>query len=174
MCKTRKCPGFTLGFFAIGTLMLGIAMVVLSIRFSTSGFSKDVKALGNYQNAAFYMLLAGAITAVLTGVCGIIVCARRVHIVFNIFTGFFFLIAFLLLFVNGITIAFVSNTKPETLQKFCSAPTDDQGFIVVKIKQVFEQVDETVGGVVSKNMCSSGCPCEPSNNQTAWTSLTQE
>lgn len=23
-------------------------------------------------------------------------------------------------------------------------------------------------------MCSAGCPCEPSNNQTAWTSLTQE
>lgn len=162
MCKSRKCPGFTLGFFAVGTLLLGIAMVVLSVRFSTSGFSKDVKVMGNYQNAAFYMLLAGAIVAILTGVCGIIVCARRVNIFFNIITGAFFLIAFLLLFVNGIAIAFVSNTKPETLQKFCSASTADQGFIVQKIKTVLSEVDDNIGGLATQNMCSVGCPCAPS------------
>lgn len=136
MCKSRKCPGFTLGFFSIVTLLLGIAMIVLSIRFTTSGFSKDLKALGNYQNKAFLMLLAGAIIAVVTGVCGIIVCFRRVPILVNIVVGFFFLISFLLLFVNGIAIGGISTTKIETLQKFCDAPTTDQGFIVKQVRKV--------------------------------------
>lgn len=130
MCRSRKCPGFTLGFFAIVTLLLGIAMIVLAIRFTTSDFSKDLKALGNYQNIAFLMLLAGAIIAVVTGICGIIVCFRKVPIFVNIVVGFFFLIAFLLLFVNGIAIGGISATRLETLQKFCDAPTSDQGFIV--------------------------------------------
>jgi len=112
------------------TLLLGIAMIVLAIRFTTSDFSKDLKALGNYQNIAFLMLLAGAIIAVVTGICGIVVCFRRVPIFFNIVVGFFFLIAFLLLFVNGIAIGGISATRIETLQKFCDAPTNDQGFIV--------------------------------------------
>ena len=112
------------------TLLLGIAMIVLAIRFTTSDFSKDLKALGNYQNIAFLMLLAGAIIAVVTGICGIIVCFKRVPIFVNIVVGFFFLIAFLLLFVNGIAIGGISATRLETMQKFCDAPTSDQGFIV--------------------------------------------
>ena len=115
MCKSRKCPGFTLGFFSIVTLLLGIAMIVLAARFTTSSFAKDLKALGNYQTMAFLMLLAGAITAVVTGVCGIIVCFKRVHIIINIMVGFFFLGSFLLLFVNGIIIGGISTTKLETL-----------------------------------------------------------
>lgn len=104
-----------MGFFAIITLLLGIAMIVLAIRFTTSDFSKDLKALGNYQNIAFLMLLAGAIIAVLTGICGIVVCVRRVNIIVNIIVGFFFLIAFLLLFVNGVAIGGISTTRLETL-----------------------------------------------------------
>ena len=88
------------------------------------------------------MLLAGAIIAVLTGVCGIIVCARKhVNIVFNIFIGFFFLIGFLLLFVNGLAISAVSNTKVETLQAFCTMPTNNQGFIVKTLRGVINDVD---------------------------------
>lgn len=163
MCQSRKCPGFTLGFFSVITLLLGIAMIVLSIRFTTSGFSKDLQALGNYQNKAFYMLLAGAIIAVVTGICGIIICLRRVPIFFNIVAGFFFLISFVLLFVNGIAIGGISNTKLETLQKFCDAPTTEQGFIVKQIREVIDEVDTTIGSLASINMCSSVCPCAPTN-----------
>lgn len=119
-----------MGFFSIVTLLLGIAMIVLAVRFTTSDFSKDLKALGNYQNIAFLMLLAGAIIAVVTGICGIILCFRPVRIFVNIIVGFFFLIAFLLLFVNGVAIGGISSTRLETLQKFCDAPSSDQGFIV--------------------------------------------
>lgn len=125
MCKERKCPARTVGAFSIITLLLGIAMIVLSIRFTTSGFSKDIKALGNYANKAFLMLLAGAIIAVVTGICGIIICAKPIHWFFNIIIGFFFLIGFLLLFVNGLAISAVSNTKIETLQAFCTMPTNN-------------------------------------------------
>lgn len=125
MCKSRKVPANTLGIFSVLTLLFGIAMIVLAIRFTTSGFSKDVKALGNYTSSAFFMLLAGAIVAVLTGLCGIWVCTKKRSIIFNMVVGLFFLIAFLLLFVNGIAIAFVSGTKPETLQKFCNEPSND-------------------------------------------------
>ena len=86
--------------------------------------------LGSYQNAGFYMLLAGAIVAVLTGVCGIIVCRKRAPIWFNIIIGLFFLCSFLLLLVNGLAIAFVSNTSYDTLQKFCNEPSGDQSFVV--------------------------------------------
>ena len=171
MCKTRKCPAVTVGIFSVLTLLLGIAMIVLSIRFTTSNFSKDVKALGNYQSMAFYMLLAGAITAVLTGICGIILCAKRFPIICNIAVGFFFLCGFLLLFVNGLAIAAVSNTKIETLNAFCQAPADNQGFIVKKIRDVIDEVDTSIGGIVSQLMCSSTCPCTPNSNQTQWTNL---
>ena len=130
MCKSRKCPGATLGCLSVLTLLLGIGMVILSIRFTTSGFSNDVKALGNYTSAAFYMLLAGSIIAILTGVCGIIVCARKVPILVNMCVGFFFLLAFLLLFVNGLAIAAISNTKIESLNEFCNEPKPNAGFVI--------------------------------------------
>lgn len=174
MCKTRKCPAVTVGIFSVLTLLLGIAMIVLSIRFTTSNFSKDVKALGNYQSMAFYMLLAGAITAVLTGICGIILCAKKFPIICNIAVGFFFLAGFLLLFVNGLAIAAVSNTKIETLNAFCDAPADNQGFIIKKIRTVIDEVDTNIGGIVTKLMCSSQCPCTTNSNQTQWTTLDKQ
>ena len=118
-----------LGFFSTVTLLLGIVMIVYFFRFTTSDFSENLLALGNYQNTPI-LLLVGAIIAVVTGICGIIVCFKKVPIVVNIVVGFFFLIAFLLLFVNGIAIGGISATRLETLQKFCDAPTSDQGFIV--------------------------------------------
>ena len=168
MCQSRKCPGMTLGFFSVITILFGVAMVILSIRFSTSNFSSEVGVLGNYQNSAFYMLLIGSIVAVLTGVCGVVVCVKRVPIICNMLVGLFFLIAFLLLFVNGIAIAAVSNTKEETLQQFCNAgDQESKGFIVSRIREVVDEVDVTLGDVINDNMCSAYCPCQHLNN-TEW------
>ena len=171
MCKTRKCPAMTLGVFASLTLLFGIAMVVLAIRFSTSGFAKDVKALGNYSNAAFYMLLAGAIIAIITGLCGIWLCAKKVKIWCNMIVGLFFMISFLLLFVNGIAIAFVSHTPVETLQKFCNEPSANQNYIVKALREVIDEVDNQIVGLASREMCSSNCPCPDVANKATWTSL---
>jgi Ca2+/Na+ antiporter len=150
MCKTRKCPAVTVGVFAILTILLGIAMIVLSIRFATSGFSKDVQALGNYNNQAFLMLLAGAIIAVVTGTCGIYLWLKPTRIWCNMIVGLFFLVAFVLLSVNGIAIAFVSHTNPETLQTFCQEPTGSQNYVVSALRTVVTEVDNSIVGVASQ------------------------
>ena len=162
----------TLGVFSVITILIGVAMVILSIRFTTSNFSQDVKALGNYQTSAFYMLLAGAITAVVTGVCGVVVCVKRVPILVNVIVGLFFLIAFLLLSINGIAIAMISNTKEETLQAFCNSMDENNGIVVNRLRAIVSEVDTNLGATASKAMCSDFCPCSHANN-TDWTLLTK-
>ena len=173
MCKSRKCPSLTLGVLSLITLLLGVTMIVLSFRFTSSGFSK-IKGLGSYQNGAFFMLLAGAIVAVITGLCGMIVCFRKVHICFNITVGFSFMVALLLLLVNGIIIQSISSTPIDTLQKFCNDTSSDKRFIVRQLRKIIDEVDDTIGGLASQNMCSSVCPCKPTANDTIWTTMTPE
>lgn len=118
------------------------------------------------------MLLAGAIVAVVTGVCGIYLCAKRARIWCNMLVGLFFLIGFVLLFINGIAIAFVSGTSPAKLQEFCQAPTNTQSYVIKALRTVIDEVDSSIVNVASQEMCSSICPCAPNANQTQWTSLT--
>jgi hypothetical protein len=67
--------------------------------------------------------------------------------------------------------AVIAPAKIETLNAFCEAPAENQGFIVRKIRDVIDEVDTTIGGYVTKLMCSSQCPCTSNSNQTQWTNL---
>ena len=49
MCKARKCPAITLGIFSVITLLFGVAVIVLSIRFKNYGIFKEVKAIVDYR-----------------------------------------------------------------------------------------------------------------------------
>jgi hypothetical protein len=111
MCfESRKCPAMIVGIFSVVALILGLLMVVLSVKFNTNDFATEVDALGDYQNTAFYMLLGGSLVAVGAGICGICVCLKKQMFCCNVITGLFLMIAFLFLFISGIVITGVSNT----------------------------------------------------------------
>ena len=80
-------------------------------------------------------------------------------------------VSFLLLLVNGVAIAFVSNTSYESMQKFCTAPTADQGFVVQQVRAVLDSVDKRVVDFVNINMCSDACPCQTPTNAALWTGV---
>ena len=122
MCfKSRTCPAVTLGATSIVTLLLGITMIVLSIIFYKSEFSQNLVILGKkYQLGAFIMLLVGAGAAVFSGVAGIILWRKKVHLRFKIFTGLIFFISFLLLLGNGVVIVGISSISPEMVEELCT------------------------------------------------------
>lgn len=110
------------------------------------------------------MLLAGAVTAILTGICGVIVCVRPVHIICNMTVGLFFTLSFLLLLLNGIVIVFVSNVGETAIDSFCfsaNTATGPMGTVIKAIQDSITNVDNTIADYQNGQMCSDNCPCKP-------------
>lgn len=120
MCfEERKIPACIVGGLSIVTLVLAVAMILLSIRFNNSGLSTDMGELGDYANFAFIALMAASILALGAAICGILTCKISNRCLACSF-GCTLLPAALILLVCGIIIGGVSHTSEEDLRTFCT------------------------------------------------------
>jgi len=176
MCfENRKLPAACVGTLSCITLLLAVVMIGLSFKFANSGFSTDLGEMGDYANNAFYVLIGAASIALAAAICGILAACIRNRCVAVCFGCTLFPAAIVIL-VTGAVILSVSNTPEEDLREFCfdnkedfdAANADDNsgGFskeLKIKLRDTVRDVDYTVGGLVSKTMCSYVCPCDFDN-----------
>jgi hypothetical protein len=77
----------------------------------------------------------------------------------------------------------VSSTKEDELREYC-AQYETDGFegvskeeqVLLSLRETINDVDDTVGGLISSTMCSAVCPCDlditdDNGTQAAWTAI---
>lgn len=182
MCiKSRKIPGYTLAGTSAVTLLAGIVMVGLSLAFYKSNFLKSVDAIPDLvHKIVFYILLAGALLAVLTGACGVFVGMKPVKGFCNCSLGFFMLWSYLILIILGVVLISLSNFTKLSVDTFCGVGegTISIGGVSVSVPKfgasmdgLFGDIDNEYFGYQTDSMCSSKCPCKtPTENP--WAKLT--
>ena len=169
-----------MGLLSVLTLVLSIVMIALSIRFNNSGLTTDLGKMSDYSNFAFVALLIASIIAFMAACCGMLTCKctnRCIAVVF----GCTLLPAALVIVTFGFILTGVSHTSEADLQEFCVKDydafkeTEGKDNFLAQARETVEQVDYTVGSVVSKLMCSNLCPCnisdlprEPVDVRLAW------
>jgi len=147
-------------------LVLAVCMIVLSVRFNNNGLSTELGSAGEYANLAFYGLMTASVIALMSAICGCISCKSSNRCCTVIF-GCTLLPATALVLVFGITVSSVSYTKESELMEYC-AKYDTQGYegmekeeeLLLALRETINDVDDTVGNLISSNMCSVVCPCD--------------
>jgi hypothetical protein len=157
-------------------------MIVLSIKFNNDGLSTDLGSAGQYANTAFYGLMTASIIALMAAICGCISCKKSNRCISMCF-GCTLLPATIIILVFGIGISSVSSTKEDELREYC-AQYETDGFegvskeeqVLLSLRETINDVDDTVGGLISSTMCSAVCPCDlditdDNGTQAAWTAI---
>ena len=181
MCfKQRKKPAISVGILSGLVVIVGCLMAFLSIRFSDAEVfnlgdeSKNQKQDGinqisDFKNTAFYLLITASIASIFIGICGVsLMCvkARGCAVMY----GCFLLPAWIILFVFGVLIAIFSNSSKTTIESFCDN-VDMQSDYIDSLRSFVGNVDDLIGDLVSKKMCSEVCPCEDTAAKQAWLNL---
>ena len=166
MCfEERSKPAAIVGCLSVILFLIAVGMIILSVRFNNEGLSTDLGSMGDYTNFAFFALLAAAISALLTAICGCLVCKipkRWLAVCF----GCTLLPAALIMTVFGFLLTGISHTDEEKFQEFCvedyaefnSTSAKDEW--TKKLRETIDEVDYKIGGLVSEVMCSNICPCD--------------
>jgi len=147
-------------------LILAVCMIVLSVRFNNNGLSTELGSAGEYANLAFYGLMTASVIALMSALCGCISCKSSNRCCTVIF-GCTLLPATILVLVFGITVSSVSYTNEAELKEYC-ARYDTQGYegmakeeeMLLALRETINDVDDTVGNLISTRMCSVVCPCD--------------
>jgi len=174
MCKSRRVPAVAVGVSSIIVLLLGIAMVILSIIFYVRSFT-DMSAMVKYKTSIFVILIVGAVLAILSAIlAGVIACKKR-HWCCNANVAIFMFISWVLLLTSGIIMGTVSLTNEQTFLTFCDKAVEPKGPFGRVMKNMIVNLDDQIGRHVSENMCSVACPCSATAaaaTMSQWTSMT--
>lgn len=181
MCKSRKIPGYTLVGTSAVTLVAGIVMVALAIAFNKSSFLKSVDAIPDLvHKIVFWILLAGALLAVITGAFGVCVGLKPVKGCCNFSLGFFMTWSYLILIVLGVILVSLSSFTKLSIDTFCDAKEGNISIGGVSIKSpkfgaslddLFGDIDNEYYNYQTRDMCTPYCPCKaPAENP--WRNLT--
>jgi hypothetical protein len=182
MCKSRKIPGYTLAGTSAVTLLAGIVMVGLSVAFYKSNFLKSVDAIPDLvHKIVFFILLAGALLAVLTGACGVFVGMKPVKGFCNCSLGFLQLWSYLILIILGVILISLSSFTKLSVDTFCGVKNGavSIGGVSVSVPKFGRSMDDLFDDINKKSygyrneMCTSMCPCKtPTENP--WAELTEK
>jgi hypothetical protein len=134
-------------------------------------------SMGDYANFAFYALLCASILACMAAVCGCLTC-KCTHRAVAVCFGLTLLPAAAVILVFGIVLTGISHSDEQDLRSFCVddyeefQETSGKDEWMKKLRDTVEEVDYTVGSLVSQMMCSAVCPCDvddiPLDVQEEW------
>lgn len=173
MCfRERKVPAGIVGCLSVIVMLLALMMIFLSIRFN-SGIGGMQMALGDnlgegvgdYANFAFYALIIASVVALFASICGICAC-KKTNRCMSVCFGCTLLPATLTLLIFGILLTTVSHTSEEDFREFCAQDHVASNYdgkrveMMKNLRRSVEDIDYTVGSLVSKTMCSNVCPCD--------------
>lgn len=172
VCKSRRVPAIIVGISAVITFLLGVAMVILSLEFQFS--FEDMSNLKKYKDMIFIFLIVASMLAVVSAILPSIIACKHRHWCFNVNSGIFMFISWIILLAMGVIIMVVSFTSEETFMSFCSTETAPKTGFKGFMKNLIDDTDKTIGNQISNFMCSNVCPCAPPNAKTLaeWTGMT--